>query len=125
MVRAEDGGRERLSTRESIRVPCDTDDSAMIPLDVVMLAPGMAFQGDTLEKKALGGSETAALCMAREMAKLGHKVRVFSNCETPGEYDKVIYMPAASWSQYSQPVPHESNIVQRTPEAFKSHLQSR
>ena len=35
---------------------------------------GLAFNGDTLKTKGLGGSETALLCIAREFAKRGHRV---------------------------------------------------
>ena len=57
---------------------------------IIMVVPGMRFQGDTLETSSLGGSETAAICMARELAKLGHSVRMFCECEKPGMYDGVL-----------------------------------
>lgn len=83
-----------------------------------MMIPGMPFQGDTLETASLGGSETAALCVARELAKLGHYVAVFSNTEKPGVYDDVKYLPASEWRARAIGSPHDVCIVQRAPEAF-------
>ena len=83
----------------------------MKTLDIAMLMPGMAFQGDTLEKKSLGGSETAGLYMARELARLGHRVFAFSNTDKPGEYDGVNYLSLNLWSQYVNFSPHDVTIV--------------
>lgn len=96
-----------------------------VGLDIVMLIPGMRFQGDSLEDRSLGGSETAGLYVARELRRLGHHVTVFSNCERPGDYDGVHYLPIQQWTEYSQAVPHDVAVVQRTPEAFQAHLASR
>lgn len=87
-------------------------------LDIVMLVPGMPFDGDSLDKGGLGGSETAGLLMAKELAKIGHSVCMFSNCEKPGVYDKVIYRNVADWSEYASLNPHDVSIVQRLPESF-------
>ena len=96
----------------------------MIPLDITLMAGGMPFAGDTLAQKSLGGSETAALCVARELGALGHRVTVFSNGK-PGNYGSVIYRPLGDWSQYAQTIPHDLAIVQRIPEAFQQRLASR
>lgn len=93
--------------------------------EITLLAPGMPFQGDTLQTKSLGGSETAALCVARELKKLGHRVTVFSNCETPGVYDGVVYRHVNEFGAYSVMAPHDICIVQRAPEAFSRRLNSR
>jgi glycosyltransferase involved in cell wall biosynthesis len=39
-----------------------------------------AFDGSTVEKQPLGGSESALLYMSRELAALGHRVVIFNNC---------------------------------------------
>jgi glycosyltransferase involved in cell wall biosynthesis/SAM-dependent methyltransferase len=96
-----------------------------VGLDLLLMVPGLPFQGDTLETGSLGGSETAALCMARELAKLGHRVVVFSNCPNPGVYDGVTYRPIAQWREYATFTPHDVSIVQRQPEAFAGRLNSR
>lgn len=56
---------------------------------------GKPWAGDALEKGSLGGSESAIVYMARELARLGHEVLVFSTGK-PGEYDDVVYLPFAS-----------------------------
>lgn len=73
-------------------------------------AGGLAFHGDTLKEASLGGSETALLYMARELAKRGHDVKVFNNCSKPGRYDGVDYFdfktnwidiaPIAEWDVF-------------------------
>jgi glycosyltransferase involved in cell wall biosynthesis/SAM-dependent methyltransferase len=94
-------------------------------LDWVFFVPGLPFQGDTLTRRSLGGSETAGLCVARELGRLGHRVTVFSNCETPGAYDGVIYRHAGGWQQYATVAPHDVSVVQRTPEVLANRLNSR
>src|SRR2546430_1600637 len=109
MVRAEDRERQPLPVRDPDRIQGRADGAAVTRLDVVLFAPGMPFQGDTLEQAALGGSETAALCMARELAKLGLRVRIFSNGR-PGDYDGVMYLPADQFGVYAQTVPHDVTV---------------
>lgn len=47
----------------------------------------------TVEKTGIGGSETAVICMAKELATLGHRVTVLSDCaEKAGVYDGVYYI---------------------------------
>ncbi len=94
-------------------------------LDVALLVPGLPFQGDTLESKSLGGSETAGLCLARELAALGHRIRVFSRCDRPGFYDGVLYRPLDEFADYAPAAPHDVTIVQRAPEAFVTRMASR
>lgn len=96
-----------------------------LKLDIVMCVPGMKFNGDTLDKASLGGSETAGLMMAKELAKRGHNVNMFSNCDKPGVYDKVNYIPIQNWNSYSAFNPHDVNIVQRVPEFFRGRLASK
>jgi FkbM family methyltransferase len=56
---------------------------------------GMAYDGDTLNRKGLGGSESAVILVSRELAKIGCSVTVFNACNEddnkPGIYDRVIY----------------------------------
>ena len=87
---------------------------------ISLLIPGMACQGDTLETKSLGGSETAGVCVARELAKIGHTVKVFSNCDVPGDYNGVQYYPAAHFQDCLERVPGDVLISQRTPDPFIS-----
>lgn len=52
---------------------------------------GKVWNGATLGQEALGGSETAIVYMARELAAQGHEVVVFTRGK-PGIYDDVAYV---------------------------------
>jgi len=58
---------------------------------------GLVYDGSTLSKKGLGGSESAVILMSKELAKLGFPVTVFNACNyddaRPGVYDGVTYRP--------------------------------
>ena len=58
---------------------------------------GIPYDGMTVFRQGLGGSESAVTLMSRELAKLGFDVTVFNNCNldhaTPGNYDGVAYKP--------------------------------
>jgi len=50
------------------------------------------FSGDTVNKKPLGGSESALLYLSRELARVGHKVVIYNNCgKDSGIFDGVFY----------------------------------
>jgi glycosyltransferase involved in cell wall biosynthesis len=57
---------------------------------------GLTYDGDTLKKRGLGGSESAVILMAKELASIGYNVTVFNNCidaeAKPGVYDGVEYI---------------------------------
>lgn len=56
---------------------------------------GLPYDGETLSKRGLGGSESAVICMSAQLAKLGFEVSVFCECDAddtqPGIYDQVHY----------------------------------
>lgn len=56
---------------------------------------GLAYDGSTLTKRGLGGSESAVILMARELVKLNFNVEVYNDCSSddckPGIYDGVQY----------------------------------
>lgn len=52
---------------------------------------GLKFNGNSLVEKSLGGSESAMIYMARELAKLGNEITVYCDCDNPGVYDNVDY----------------------------------
>ena len=62
-------------------------------LDII----GLPYDGDTLKKRGLCGSESATILMAKELTKLGFKVTIFNNCNKDsnlareGTYDGVQY----------------------------------
>lgn len=58
---------------------------------------GLTYDGDTLSKRGLGGSESAVILMSKELVKLGFDVTVFNNCldngnSHPGVFDGVKYI---------------------------------
>lgn len=57
---------------------------------------GLTYDGTTLNKRGLGGSESAVILMSRELSKLGFSVTVFNNCldsqASEGIYDNVNYI---------------------------------
>lgn len=77
---------------------------------------GLNYDGTTLTKKGLGGSESSIISVAKELAKLGFEVSVFNDCDTndtqPGVYDGVTYRPVAALSQ--QDFEFDIVISQRT-----------
>jgi len=58
-------------------------------MEVVILAQGLPFGPTTIEHRSLGGSETAALMMARELRKRGHLVSIFCNLPPVGYPDHI------------------------------------
>lgn len=58
---------------------------------------GLCYDGTTLTKRGLGGSESAVILVSRELAELGFDVKVFNDCYSddalPGIYDGVEYIP--------------------------------
>lgn len=85
-------------------------------LNVGMLTGGLPFAGDSLERGSLGGSETAFLYAARELAKRGHKVRCWVNCERPGHYDGVDYLPIQKFNEFVPIQDFDVLISSRWPE---------
>lgn len=94
-------------------------------LDIAMIVPGLPFQGDSLDKHSLGGSETAGLEMARNLAKIGHKVMMFNNCKIQGDYDGVTYANIENFVSFTSTTPHDVTIVQRAPEIFGQRMTSK
>jgi glycosyltransferase involved in cell wall biosynthesis len=70
--------------------------------DIVFYTGGQSFHGRTMEEKGLGGSESALVFMARTLAANGLRVRVFCNCDKPGDYDGVYYANLVDFHIYRQ-----------------------
>jgi len=64
---------------------------------------GIPYDGTTVDKQGLGGSESAVTLMAKELSQIGFEVTVFNNCDMdhaePGIYDTVTYRPLAALAQ--------------------------
>lgn len=100
-------------------------------LRYVLHALGMPFNGETISQgKSLGGSESAAYYVAKELASRGHSVKIFTNIppEMEGTWDGVRYYSAGeigdnnpignNFLQYASKIPHDVLIMQRHPQAF-------
>lgn len=104
-------------------------------MDIIIQALGMPFNGETIYKQSLGGSETAGYYLARALAKRGHRVRVFTTSDEGGDWDGVHYTPAGQPNQhepfghafhmYVSKTPHDVLIVQRQPRVFHYQWASR
>lgn len=75
---------------------------------------GLTYDGSTLSKRGLGGSESAVILMSKELNKLGFDVTVYNNCRDsqacPGVYDGVRYIDHADAAQDTNAV-HQHDIV--------------
>lgn len=71
---------------------------------------GLPYDGNTVFKQGLGGSESAVTFIARELVSINAQVTVFNNCNIdharPGVYDGVTYRPLTDLTQ-----DHEFDIV--------------
>jgi SAM-dependent methyltransferase/glycosyltransferase involved in cell wall biosynthesis len=60
---------------------------------VVLYSPDIhvVYDGQTPDSKGIGGGVTSRVRLLRALAKLGHRVTAFVNCDRPGVYDGVEY----------------------------------
>jgi len=102
---------------------------------IIMHCMGMPFDGATVAKRSLGGSETAAYYVAKGLAEKGHRVTLFTNINKESECDGVRYVPNGEITQesplgqnfhwYATQTPHDICIIQRHPQAFAYHWASK
>lgn len=61
------------------------------------------FDGHTIYREPLGGTQSALVYLARELARLGHRVSVFCHTGTAPQFiDKVYYAPLKGITQYAK-----------------------
>jgi len=102
---------------------------------IVIHCGGIPFDGETIFDKSLGGSESSAYYIAKEMASKGHKVKVFTNCLKDKKTDGVEYTPCGVITQesplgqdfdfYATGTPIDVLIIQRHPHAFNKNYASK
>ncbi len=92
---------------------------------VVFYHRGIEFDGDTVLQNPLGGSESALVYMARELARLGCEVTVFNSCRGAGTCDGVRYMPASEFAAFAASQEIDVFISQRYLEPFSADLRCR
>ena len=96
---------------------------------IMLHCAGMPFNGSTIHESSLGGSETAAYYIAKGLASRGHRVTVFTNHPTEGEWDGVKYSYTGEVNEqfplgnrfmfYAMHTPCDVLIMQRHPYAFR------
>lgn len=102
---------------------------------ISMHCGGMPFNGETIKKRSLGGSESAGYYLARELAARGHRVTVWTNSQEEGIWDDVRYCWVGQtrekepmgerFSHYAQHTPQDVLVVQRHPFAFRFNYLSK
>lgn len=90
--------------------------------DVVFYTGGPPFHGRTVEERGLGGSESALVFIARALAANGLRVRVFCNCDKPGNYDGVYYAELVDFHIYRQQYSIPVLVSSRSMRPFKIAL---
>jgi len=82
---------------------------------------GLTYDGNTLNNRGLGGSESAVILMSRELVKLGYSVTVYCSCidseAKPGIYDGVRYV---DHSQADTTESYDIVIASRTVAPFRA-----
>jgi glycosyltransferase involved in cell wall biosynthesis len=84
---------------------------------------GLCYDGDTLTKQGLGGSESAVILIAKHLQTIGFEVTVFNNCKdglnsSPGEYDGVRYIDNTEAKTHTEK--YDIVVVSRTVAPFIS-----
>ena len=82
---------------------------------------GLCYDGTTLQKNGLGGSESAVILMSKELHSVGFEVTVFNNCNdsshsSAGVYDGVRYIDNSDAANHTET--YDIVIVSRTAEPF-------
>jgi 2-polyprenyl-3-methyl-5-hydroxy-6-metoxy-1,4-benzoquinol methylase/glycosyltransferase involved in cell wall biosynthesis len=94
--------------------------------EVVMVLGGMMVGPKTLDTKSLGGSETAAICAAKAIRKLGHMVTVFGNVEEEGiDEDGIRWCSIAQYRGFVETTETDIIIAQRDPSLLSFQTNSK
>jgi len=91
---------------------------------------GLCYDGSTLNKRGLGGSESAVILLSKELARLGFEVTVFNDCTSedtrPGMYDGVLYQPLRDIENPAIDMHYDVMIGSRSVAAFApAHIKER
>jgi FkbM family methyltransferase len=84
---------------------------------------GLCYDGDTLQKQGLGGSESAVIYISKELSKIGFDVTVYNNCKDgshskEGVFDSVKYIDNSNAKK--DDTVYDIVIVSRTVKPFVS-----
>ncbi|MFQ5962991.1 MAG: glycosyltransferase [Candidatus Scalinduaceae bacterium] len=92
---------------------------------ILFLANSVEFNPETIINKGLGGSETAIIYIAKELARLGNDVVVICPCNAPGNYNGVLYQDIKESESYILGKNFDVMVVSRMLDAFKMNLPAR
>lgn len=73
--------------------------TAQRQLHIAFYLQGVPINGNSVYTKPLGGTESAMIFMAAALARIGHKVEVFTETDSPSIYDDVKYR---HWKEFEQ-----------------------
>jgi len=83
---------------------------------------GLTYDGNTINNRGLGGSESAVIFMSRELVKLGYSVTIYCSCSdsitSPGVYEGVRYI---DHTQLDVTETYDIVIASRTVKPFRAN----
>jgi len=79
----------------------------------ILIHHGSSFEGDSIDTRPLGGTETSEIYLSREFAKHGLKVIMFCNCSKPGMYEGVRDLIKEFRNGHMEPVPQERSLLKK------------
>jgi glycosyltransferase involved in cell wall biosynthesis len=104
-------------------------------MEIVICAGGLPFASDTLAHRSLGGSETAALMLAKELRIKGHLVTIFCNLPVPPHKDAMVsgaqdeigvrWVAIEQFNQFITSTEVDLLIVSRAPQFFNCAHQAK
>jgi len=98
-------------------------------MQITIHCGGMPFSGRSALTQSLGGSETSAYYLAKNLAHRGHRVTLFTTSRDEGVFEGVRYVHAGPVSEdyplgerfhfYATATPSDVLVIQRHPGAFR------
>ena len=92
---------------------------------ILFFANSVEFNPNTILERGLGGTETAIIYMARELARLKNEITVVCPCKAPGNYDGVLYKDIKEFDKSFLGKGLDVIVVSRILDVFKDILPAR
>ena len=96
----------------------------MKSLRLIFADGSWVYNGNSPENNPLGGSESALVYLTRALAKLGHDVHVYNNCNSPGLYHGVHYHRIKEIRDANRFLYSDAFISLRNPRVFRLWVNS-
>lgn len=80
------------------------------------------FEGDSIDTRPLGGTETSEIYLTREFAKNGLTATVFCDCDKPGLYNGVNFLRLSDFEQFNNSQGSKIFIGQTNPDIFMNGI---